>query len=48
MHRKLNNIEESVLMKGLKFIPTPQRNNAFELKEGANFVPIAVPFIYRL
>ena len=32
-HRKLKNVEESVLMRGLKFTPTPQRNNALELQE---------------
>ena len=35
-NRKLNDIEKSVLMMGLKFTPTPEKNNPYELNDDVN------------
>ena len=35
-NRKLNDIEKGVLMMGLKFTPTPEKNNSCELDDDVN------------
>ena len=37
-NRKLNDIEKSVLMMGLKFTPTPENKNPYELNDDVNDV----------